>query len=112
MSASYVPFTFTHSMAMDNLNKIKEIINCLERYKIIPYIVDPYVDLELANKKFKNRVFSEIPKFKKFNAVILAVQHKEFLEFRKKDWQDLIYKDGVIFDLKGIVPRDIVTKRL
>ena len=66
----------------------------------------------MANKKFQNRGFSEIQKQKKFNAVVLAVKHKKFLEFQKKDWQDLIYKDGVIFDLKGIVPTDVVTKRL
>ena len=44
--------------------KIKEIINCLEKHKVNLYIVDPYVDLGLANKKVSKISFSELPKQK------------------------------------------------
>ena len=45
----------------------------------------------------------------KFDAVILAVAHKEFLDIDVKSFA----KDGgVIYDVKGILPRDIIDGRL
>ena len=44
-----------------------------------------------------------------FDAVILAVAHKEFLEM---DVKAFAKENGVIFDVKGILPREIVDGRL
>ena len=43
-----------------------------------------------------------------FDAVILAVAHKEFL---KLDVRSFV-KKGVIYDVKGILPKEIVDSRL
>ena len=44
-----------------------------------------------------------------YDAVILAVAHKEFLEL---DVRSLVKEGGVVYDVKGILPRDIVDGRL
>ena len=38
-------------------------------------------------------------------AVVLAVAHQEFAAFEVEKWQQLLTPDGVLMDLKGIVPR-------
>ena len=42
-------------------------------------------------------------------AIIVAVAHSEFEEM---DWKNVKKNDKVIFDVKAILPLDIVTSRL
>ncbi len=44
-----------------------------------------------------------------FDAVILAVAHDEFKEL---DVKSLLKPNGVIYDVKGFLPRDIIDGRL
>tara|TARA_Y100001978_G_scaffold202809_1_gene225241 strand:- start:540 stop:1883 length:1344 start_codon:yes stop_codon:yes gene_type:complete len=92
--------------------KIFDIVDCLRKFNIKYFIVDPYVDLEYANQKFNNNVYSRIPNNINFDALIVAVKHDQFLSLKKKDWQRLIHKNGIIFDLKDIVPRDLSSMRI
>ncbi len=39
--------------------------------------------------------------------MILAVAHKEFLEISLNNWGELIKIDGLFFDIKGIIPREL-----
>ena len=45
----------------------------------------------------------------KFDAVILGVAHKQFLEL---DIKSLVKEGGVIYDVKGLLSRDIIDGRL
>ena len=53
---------------------------------------------------------SEMPKGK-FDAAIVAVAHKQFRD-NDVDWENLLEKNHVIFDVKCILPRDMVDGRL
>ena len=92
--------------------KVEDIFNHLKSYNIDPYISDPFIDIEYANKKFNNKVFPEIPGKVKFNAVILAVAHEQYKKFSFSKWNSLTCSDGIIFDLKGIVPKEIADIRI
>ena len=45
----------------------------------------------------------------KYDVVILAVAHKEFLNI---DIRSLLNENGLVYDVKGILPRDVVDGRL
>ena len=45
----------------------------------------------------------------KFDAVILAVAHKEFLDL---DVRALVHEGGVVYDVKGVLDRKMVDARL
>lgn len=45
----------------------------------------------------------------KFDAIILAVAHKEFLDL---DVKSFAKDNSVVYDVKGILPREIVDSRL
>ena len=92
--------------------KVEDIFEFLTEYNIDPYIYDPCVDINHANKKFPQKVFSEIPSEHKFTAAIIAVAHNQFKSFTYKEWNSLTKENGIIFDLKGIVPRDLADIRI
>ena len=44
-----------------------------------------------------------------FDAIILAVAHNEFLTL---DLKQMVKEGGVIYDVKSVLPRDIIDGRL
>lgn len=53
-------------------------------------------------------VYNELPN-DKYDVCILAVAHKEFMEV---DIRSLVKANGVVYDVKGVLPREIVDARL
>lgn len=47
-----------------------------------------------------------------YDAIILAVSHKQFIEMGEKKIRNLLKPNGIIFDLKGMLPSDAVDERL
>ena len=92
--------------------KVEDIFKSLTEYNIDTYISDPCVDIDEANKKFNNRVNKNIPNNISYDAIIVAVGHKEYTFISTTEWKALIKENGVIFDLKSILPRELGAFRL
>lgn len=68
-------------------------------------IYDPWVDAAEAEREYGIKLSGK-PTSGSYDAVILAVGHKEFVgEAAEFDIQDLLKSGGTIFDVKGVVPR-------
>jgi UDP-N-acetyl-D-galactosamine dehydrogenase len=72
---------------------------------------DPYADQIEVKKQFGIEGLKKLSKSKLYNAVILAVGHKEFLEM-SLNLKDLLADEGIIFDVMGLLPKDLVDGRL
>ncbi len=70
-------------------------------------IIDPYVDPEEAANLFDVKVNKNFINNKKYSAVIVAVGHDQFKKMEFQDWKKLLKEKYFIFDLKGIVSRDL-----
>ena len=72
---------------------------------------DPWADPAETLTKCQVKSFKDSSQLEEhsYNAVILAVSHREFAGL---DIQKLLAKDGVVFDVKGVLPKDIVDGRL
>ena len=92
--------------------KVVDMIRSLERYGMDLEVVDPWVDPNEAMREYGLEVFSEIPVDVSYSGVIAALAHREFLEMPKEKWKQLVLPGGILFDLKGIVPRDLGAHRL
>lgn len=102
-------FTFKEDCPDVRNTRVIDIYNELKSFDIEIDIYDPWAD--------KNEVFSEYgieildrekkPFFDKYSAIILAVAHKEFQEFSIK-----ATSSQVVFDVKGVLPKNVVDKRL
>ncbi|GAB6122594.1 nucleotide sugar dehydrogenase [Dysgonomonas termitidis] len=88
--------------------KIVDIYSTLAEYTNNITIYDPWANTAAVKHEYNIDIVSELPTGK-FDAIILGVAHKQFLELNVKS---LVKKDGVIYDVKGLLPRDIVDGRL
>jgi UDP-N-acetyl-D-galactosamine dehydrogenase len=55
-------------------------------------------------------IVNELPKTK-FNTAIVAVAHRQFREM-EINFDELLEKEHVLFDVKAILPRELVDGRL
>ncbi len=88
--------------------KIVDIYNTLKEYTDNITVYDPWADPSKVRREYGIEIVNEVPK-EKFDAAILGVAHKEFLDL---DIKSLVKEGGVIYDVKGILPREIVDARL
>lgn len=88
--------------------KIVDIYHTLEEYTKNITVYDPWANKEEVRHEYQVEIENKLPE-KKFDAVILAVAHDKFL---KIDVRSLLKENGVIYDVKGMLPREITDSRL
>lgn len=89
--------------------KVIDIYTSLEEYTRNITVFDPFADKESIQRAYGIDIVNELPQEKKYSAVILAVAHNQFKDLNIKD---LIVDNGVVYDVKGMLERDIVDGRL
>ena len=77
-----------------------DVINNLESYGTNITTYDPWASPIEVNNEYNLKSFKELPINKKFDAIVLTVAHKEYL---KLDFKSLLNKNGVIYDVKGVL---------
>lgn len=92
--------------------KVVEVIKELNNYRMEALVVDGWADQQQARTEYGLDVSSEIPADSRYDAVILAVAHQQFVAFSSQEWRDTLSPQGVLFDLKGIVPRELNPTRI
>ncbi len=92
--------------------RVVELVASLKNYGIKPLVVDPWVDAFDASQEFGLNVEKSIPTEQRFAAVIAAVAHRQFVTIPEQRWFELLEVDGVLLDLKGVVPRGLKPWRL
>ena len=88
--------------------KVVDIYHTLKEYTDNISIYDPWADVEHVRHEYGVPVVNELPAGP-YDAVILAVAHKEFQTLNVRE---LTRADGVVYDVKGVLPREIVDARL
>lgn len=88
--------------------KIVDIYQTLSEYTNNITVYDPWANTDAVKREYGIEITAEKP-IEKYDAVILAVAHKEFLEINVKD---LAKAESVIYDVKGILDRSIIDGRL
>lgn len=101
-------FSFKENCADIRNTKVLDIYNTLLEYTSNITIYDPYVDTYLVNKEYNIKVENVLEQ-KKYDAIILAVAHDEFLSL---DLKSYIKQNTVVYDVKGVLSRDIIDARL
>jgi len=91
-------------------SKAIDVIQNLEEYGVKVVTYDPWANTKELNEEYKiHTVRSQHEIIEKFDAIILTVAHKEFLNL---DLTLYLKEDGLIYDVKGALPKHTVDKRL
>lgn len=89
--------------------KVVEIHSELIQFGLTVDLWDPWANAEEVKEVYGINIINKIPAHQKYDAIVLAVAHREFLLL---DFDELKNHDTVIFDAKAILSRDIVDSRL
>jgi UDP-N-acetyl-D-glucosamine/UDP-N-acetyl-D-galactosamine dehydrogenase len=100
-------FTFKEDCPDVRNTRVIDIYNELRNFDINIDVYDPWANPEEVKKEYGIQISNQKPDGQ-FDAVILAVAHKEFLELDVRSF----INNGVIYDVKGILPKEIVDSRL
>jgi UDP-N-acetyl-D-galactosamine dehydrogenase len=100
-------FTFKEDCPDVRNTRVIDIYNELVNFDIKVEIHDPWVDQNQVKHEYGIEVVKNMP-IGPFAAVILAVAHKSFLSLDVRSFAP----DGIVYDVKGILPREIVDSRL
>jgi UDP-N-acetyl-D-galactosamine dehydrogenase len=89
-------------------SKVIDIFRELQQFNMNVDIYDPHADIEEVKKEYGVDLIEKITA--KYDAIILAVSHKEFLEL---DMRAICRSaDSIIYDIKSFLERSIVDARL
>jgi len=85
--------------------KVLSIIDQLRYYKCKIVISDHRVDSMTVKEKL-GLDLCRLTEVKNQNAIIVAVSHKEYYNFKQNDWKRMLQSGGVIIDVKSIYDKD------
>ena len=100
-------FTFKEDCPDVRNTRVIDIYNELRNFDINVEVYDPWVNPHEVKHEYNIEVLSSLSDGN-YAAVILAVAHREFLDLDIRS----LSPSGVIFDVKGILPKEIIDSRL
>ena len=92
-------FTFKENCPDVRNTKVIDIVKTLLSYNTNVTIYDPWANPEIVRREYGVEVTNQLPS-EKYDAVILAVAHKDF---EKLSVRDLTTDKGVVYDVKGFL---------
>ncbi len=89
--------------------KVVDILSALMSYDAQITIYDPWASSAEVKHEYGWDCINQLPGVTGFDAVILAVAHKEF---ETLDLANLCKENKVIYDVKGVLPKELIDARL
>ena len=91
--------------------KVIDIIEALQKYEITSVVVDPWALREEALREYGINLSNPELDHEQFQVLVIAVAHDAFKNMSIDEWANLA-RGKVIFDTKGIAPRELNPIRL
>jgi UDP-N-acetyl-D-galactosamine dehydrogenase len=101
--------TFKENVSDIRNSKVADMIKELESYHVKVDVIDPYASVDEVKEEYGINL---TPKpGNNYDAVIIAVSHKQYSELTEQDFTNLTQKDGIIADIKGIYSNKLYGKQ-
>ena len=101
-------FTFKENCPDVRNTKVIDIYKALKEYNLDITVYDPWANSEIVRHEYGVDVENELH-IEKYDAAIMAVAHSLF---EGMDVLSLLKEQHVIFDVKGVLEKDIIDSRL
>mgnify|MGYP001813106688 FL=1 len=92
-------------------SRVIDVITELRKYNVLVDVHDPWVNDENAAAEYGIELI-ETPEPGTYDAVIVAVAHDQFREAGPSGLRGLCRPDGILYDVKCLLPADAVDGRL
>lgn len=91
-------------------SKAIDVIISLQEYGADVSTFDPWANSDEVKEEYKIICHSELnDNSEKYDAIVLTVGHQEFLDI---DLNRFLKENGVVYDVKGVLYKDMIDKRL
>lgn len=94
-------FAFKENCTDFRNTKVTDIVKNLQEFGANVTVYDSWINSDAAEKEYHVKV-ENTPPNKKFEAIVLAVPHQDFLNLNLKN---LLAEKGIIYDVKGVLPK-------
>lgn len=102
-------FSFKEDCPDVRNTRVIDIYNELKSFDIQVDVYDPWVNIEEVNYEYGIEILNKISNDFKYSAVVLAVAHEKF---RGLPIRNLVGDSGIVYDVKGILPKSFIDARL
>lgn len=99
-------FTFKENVSDIRNTKVADIVKELISYSVKVDIIDPLANNEEVKEEYGLSLINK-PKQKGYDAIIVAVNHKQYTALTENDFQKLLKPKGLLVDVKGIYKNKI-----
>ncbi len=100
-------FTFKENCPDVRNTKVIDIVHAIKSFHMEPVVYDPWANSDEVMHEYGIIIFNELPQGA-FGAAVLAVAHTDFETLNVRE----LMGDGIIYDVKGILPKEQVDARL
>ncbi len=97
-----IGFTFKENCPDLRNTKVADLVSDLKDYAIEVTVYDPFASPAEALHEYGIAISNDLPKGT-FDAIVLAVNHEE-VKLLAKNLGQLLAKDGLVYDVKGVLP--------
>lgn len=102
--------TFKENIKDFRNTKVVDIYFELKDYGMQPYIYNPLVKSKEVKEKYNISLISDLSEFKPYDAIILAVKHKEFLAYDFSFFRTIASESPVFIDIKSVYEKNEAQK--
>jgi UDP-N-acetyl-D-galactosamine dehydrogenase len=92
--------------------KVVDLIAALRGYHAEVDVYDPWIDVAEARHEYGLECLPELPPPGSYDAVIVAVSHRQFVTMGAEAIRALGNTGGIVYDIKGILPPGAAEGRL
>ncbi len=93
--------TFKEDVTDIRNSKVADVVYALRGYNLNVEVVDPLADNEEVVHEYGFSI-GKNPSSSGYDAIIVAVSHKQYIQLNESDFSSLISQNGLLMDLKGI----------
>ena len=105
-------FTFKENCPDLRNTRVVDLVRELADFGLRVDIHDPWADVQRARDEYGLELLAEMPEQASYDAVVLAVAHDAFRALGAAPLRALAGDDGVLYDIKGLLPLAAVDGRL
>lgn len=105
-------FTFKENCPDVRNTRVIDIVRALQEYQLSVDVSDPQADPAEVEHEYGLVLQPEPKPNTRADAVIVAVGHRQYLEAGVQDIRRILKPNGVLFDVKGVLPVESVNGRL
>ncbi|MDF1549117.1 MAG: nucleotide sugar dehydrogenase [Bacteroidales bacterium] len=92
--------TFKENVSDIRNSKVVDLIRELESYHVKVDVIDPFASAEEVLEEYTIKLSEQADT--KYDAVVVAVNHKQYAEYTEQQFLSLCGNNGILIDLKGI----------